>query len=58
MSGDAGLRVERTDAVLRLTLDRPARRNAFDEGLLRALAAALEPLPPDRTGPRVVGRRA
>src|SRR5438067_10959713 len=36
-----GLRVERDGPVLRVTLARPERRNAFDAGLIAALAAAF-----------------
>ena len=37
----AGLRVERDDAVLRITLARPERRNAFDAELIAELTAAF-----------------
>lgn len=36
-----GLRVERTGSVLRVTLARPERRNAFDASLIAALTAAF-----------------
>ena len=35
------LRVEQDGAVLRVTLARPERRNAFDAGLIRELADAF-----------------
>jgi methylglutaconyl-CoA hydratase len=37
----AGLRIERDDAVLRVTLARPERRNAFDAELIAELTAAF-----------------
>lgn len=37
----AGLRIERDDAVLRITLARPERRNAFDAELIAELTAAF-----------------
>jgi methylglutaconyl-CoA hydratase len=37
----SALRVERTDDVLRVTLARPERRNAFDAGLIAELTAAF-----------------
>ncbi|WP_230533892.1 enoyl-CoA hydratase/isomerase family protein [Microvirga roseola] len=40
-SDDASVRVERTDAVLILTIDRPAARNALNPGILERLAAEL-----------------
>ena len=45
MSG-SGIRVERRDDVLWVTLDRPERRNAFDEGMIRVIEDAVEDLPP------------
>ena len=42
-----GLRVERRGDVLRLTLARPERRNAFDGALLDALEDALRTIAPD-----------
>ncbi|NMC68901.1 MAG: hypothetical protein GYA57_02400 [Myxococcales bacterium] len=44
--GENGLRVERRGGVLRLTLARPERRNAFDGALLDALEDALRTLEP------------
>jgi methylglutaconyl-CoA hydratase len=41
VSGVAGLRVERDDDVLRVTLARPERRNAFDAALIGELTAAF-----------------
>jgi enoyl-CoA hydratase/carnithine racemase len=38
---ERGVRVERDGAVLRITLARPERRNAFDAGLIAALADAF-----------------
>lgn len=35
------IRVERTDAVARLTMSRPAQRNALSEGLIAALHSAI-----------------
>jgi methylglutaconyl-CoA hydratase len=46
----AGLRIERDGAVLRITLARPERRNAFDAELIAELAAAFA----DVGGARVV----
>ncbi len=43
----AGLRVERDVDLLRLTFDRPDRRNAFDGPMLEALAQALGTLDDD-----------
>ena len=37
----AGLRIERTDGVLRVTLARPERRNAFDAALIAELTEAF-----------------
>jgi 2-(1,2-epoxy-1,2-dihydrophenyl)acetyl-CoA isomerase len=37
-----GLRVERDGAVLRLTLDRPEKRNALDDGMTAGLIDALD----------------
>src|ERR671925_1723182 len=37
----AGLRVERDGSVLRLTMARPDRRNAFDAALIAELTAAF-----------------
>jgi methylglutaconyl-CoA hydratase len=37
----AGLRIERDDAVLRITLARPERRNAFDAELIAGLTGAF-----------------
>ncbi|MCL4188075.1 MAG: enoyl-CoA hydratase/isomerase family protein [Rhodobacteraceae bacterium] len=42
-----GLRVERLDAVVRLTIDRPGAMNAFSPGLVRALNAALAAIADD-----------
>src|SRR5437763_7304820 len=36
-----GLRIERDDAVLRVILARPERRNAFDAGLITELTEAF-----------------
>ena len=36
-----GLRIERTEEVLRVTLARPERRNAFDAELIRELTEAF-----------------
>lgn len=45
---DGGVRTERpADAVLQITLDRPARRNALDGAASRAIAAALDELDTD-----------
>lgn len=45
---DPGLRVERrADGVVTLTLDRPSRKNAFDEALIGALSEQLERLAGD-----------
>ena len=41
VSGVAGLRVERDDDVLRVTLARPERRNAFDAALVAELTEAF-----------------
>jgi methylglutaconyl-CoA hydratase len=41
VSGVAGLRVERDDDVLRVTLARPERRNAFDAALIAELTEAF-----------------
>ena len=38
----AGLQVETTDRVLRLTLDRPERRNALNDEVLEAMVAAVQ----------------
>ncbi|MBV9077960.1 MAG: enoyl-CoA hydratase/isomerase family protein, partial [Methylobacteriaceae bacterium] len=43
----AQLRVERRGAVAILTLDRPAKRNALDDGLVLALERAARALPDD-----------
>jgi methylglutaconyl-CoA hydratase len=41
-AGGSPLRIEREDGVLRLTLDRPEKRNALNAPLIEALHAALE----------------
>jgi 2-(1,2-epoxy-1,2-dihydrophenyl)acetyl-CoA isomerase len=41
-AGADGLRVARDGAVLRLTLVRPAKRNALDEAMIAGLVAALD----------------
>lgn len=41
MPGMAALRIEQDDAVLRVTLARPERRNAFDADLIRELTEAF-----------------
>jgi methylglutaconyl-CoA hydratase len=41
MPGMAALRIEQDDAVLRVTLARPERRNAFDAELIRELTEAF-----------------
>ena len=41
VSGDGGLRVERDGDVLRVTLARPERRNAFDAALIAELTEAF-----------------
>jgi 2-(1,2-epoxy-1,2-dihydrophenyl)acetyl-CoA isomerase len=41
-AGAEGLRVAWDGAVLRLTLDRPAKRNALDEAMIDGLVAALD----------------
>lgn len=43
------VRVERRDAVLMMTIDRPERRNAVDRAVSLALAAALDTLDADPT---------
>jgi 2-(1,2-epoxy-1,2-dihydrophenyl)acetyl-CoA isomerase len=40
--GADGLRVALDGAILRLTLDRPAKRNALDEAMIAGLVAALD----------------
>ena len=37
-----GVRIEIRDGVLRLTLDRPAHKNALDVAAIRRLVGALE----------------
>jgi enoyl-CoA hydratase/carnithine racemase len=39
----SALRIERDDAVLRVTLARPERRNAFDAALIAELTDAFSP---------------
>lgn len=45
----SGLRIEREGGVLLLTLDRPERRNALDEGMQDALLGALAEAETDRS---------
>lgn len=44
-----GIAIERLDGVLRLTLDRPSRKNALDPAAVRRLVAALEAAATDDT---------
>ena len=39
----AGLRIERDGPILRVTLAKPERRNAFDAELIRELHEAFSP---------------
>ncbi len=59
---DIGLRSARQGAIALLTLDRPARLNALDPGLIAALMAALDGIEADASIQAVVltgsGRRA
>ena len=48
-----GLRIDVSNGVARLTLARPEKHNAFDDGLIATLTAALEQIAGD-TGVRVV----
>lgn len=48
-AGDGEVRREREGDVLRLTLDRPARRNALSAGMVAALVTALEDAAVDDT---------
>jgi len=53
-----GLRVELAGSVLSLTLDRPERRNAIDDPMMRGLVAALEVAGRDESVRAVVLRGA
>ena len=41
-NSDSGLQVTERDGVLRVTLNRPARRNALSQSLVAELSAALD----------------
>lgn len=53
-SGEEQLIVSRSDGVLRLTINRPARRNAMTNGLIREIAEALSQVNDDRSIKAVV----